>query len=225
MPKKPVKDVFGFWLIEQADFSGKYEIPRVLGTPNIQSELVPFSRCAAEKTPERKAVHFYEFDEKFIGCLNDKNKLTAKLKIFQRFQSVILPDFSVYRDMPLSMQLFHVYKSRAVGAFLEKHGVSIIPNVRWGDERTYEFAFDGIPQETTVAVGVQGGYRDKKSEFYFENGFLEMIRFIRPRIVLCYGKPGERILEKAKEQNTFVKIYSTEVQKRRVFCENASSCF
>lgn len=214
MPKKPVKDVFGFWLIEQADFSGKYEIPRVQGTSEIPTALVSFSRCIAASAPASKAIHFYEFDEKFITCLSNQNKLSRKLSVFRQYQSVILPDFSVYRDMPLTMQIFHVYKSRAVGAFLEKNGVNIIPNVRWGDERTYEFAFDGIPDRATVAVGVQGGYRDRLSRFYFEKGFIEMINSIHPKTILCYGSLRKEFSDLVAAENIVIKTYPTEIKAR-----------
>jgi hypothetical protein len=214
MFKKPVKDIFGLWLIEQAHFSGKYEMPRLHGCPEIPAALVPFSRCASEAVPGGKTIHFYEFDEKFVGCLGDKNKLTRKLEVFRQFQSVILPDFSVYIDMPLAMQIFQVYKSRAVGAFLEQNGIKIIPNVRWGDERTYEFAFDGICSGGVVAVGVQGGCSDRKNRFYFERGFEVMIQIIRPRTILCYGNPTQKLIEKAKGQNINIKIYPTDIQKR-----------
>ena len=119
------------------------------------------NRLALTKETEtiNKAVHFYQLDENFVGCLSSKTKLTKKLETFSKYQSVILPDFSVYRDMPLAMQIFQVYKSRAIGNFLMQNEISIIPNIRWGDERTYEFAFEGIDKWGVVAVGAQGGYR------------------------------------------------------------------
>lgn len=215
MSKKPVKDVFGFWQIENAEFAGKYEMPIIHGTSKIPESLVLFSNCEKEENTEKKSVHFYEFDEKFVKCLESKSKLSKKLDTLKRFQSVILPDFSVYRDMSLAQQIFQVYKSRSIGNFLMQNGISVIPNVRWGDERTYDFAFDGIEKYGVVAVGVQGGYRDKETEKYFEKGFLKMIEVLEPKTVLCYGKLRDALIFESERRNIGTKIYPTEISKRK----------
>ena len=214
MAKKCVKDVFGLWQIEEAEFAGKYELPVIHGTSKIPKSIILFSKCKKEKDSQNKAVHFYEFDEKFESCLSSKKKLSKMIKIFKNYQSVILPDFSVYRDFPLAMQIFQVYKSRAVGNFLMQNGIKVIPNVRWGDERTYDFAFDGIDKHGVVSIGVLGGYRDNETKLYFEKGFLKMLDVLEPETVLCYGKLSEDMLLEAKRRGVNVVMYQTEVSKR-----------
>ena len=214
MSKKPVKDVFGFWRVRGAEFAGKYEIPVVRGTSLVPESLVPFSKCEKEVDTRSKAVHFYEFDEKFLPCLESEAKLTKKLETLRRYESVILPDFSVYRDMPLAQQIYQVYQSRAVGNFLMQNGIKIIPNVRWGDERSYEFAFDGIEKQGVVAVGVQGGYRDFESAECFERGFIKMLDVLAPETVLCYGRISEIIKGECKLRSIRVCEFPTEILAR-----------
>ena len=213
MAKKPVKDVFGFWQIKGTELSGKYEIPIVHGTSKIPESLVLFSACERETETKNKAVHFYQLDENFVGCLSSETKLTEKLKTFRKYQSIILPDFSVYRDMPLAMQIFQVYKSRAIGNFLMQNGISIIPNVRWGDERTYEFAFEGIDKWGVVAVGVQGGYRDNENAFYFEKGFYKMLEVLDPATILCYGNLPDSLKAECELRKIGLKTYQTKISK------------
>lgn len=213
MAKKPVKDVFGFWQLKWTELSGKYEIPIVHGTSKIPESLVLFSTCEKETETINKAVHFYQLDENFVGCLSSKTKLTKKLETFSKYQSVILPDFSVYRDMPLAMQIFQVYKSRAIGNFLMQNEISIIPNIRWGDERTYEFAFEGIDKWGVVAVGAQGGYRDKENTQYFENGFYKMIEVLDPATILCYGELSDSLKAECSLRKIALKTYQTEISK------------
>lgn len=55
---------------------------------------------------------------------------------FKKYAGVISPDFSLYIDMPLCLQMVNVYLNRAVGCYIQRKGVKVIPNVRWGDERT-----------------------------------------------------------------------------------------
>lgn len=54
------------------------------------------------------------------------------------------PDFSLYREMPLAMQIWNTYWNRTIAYWLQSNGVDIVPNVRWGDERTYRLAFEGL---------------------------------------------------------------------------------
>lgn len=99
LPKKPIKDVFGLWQIEgETDFSGKYEIPKVHGTNKVPEDLVMFSNAENQTETKTKAIHFYEFDEKFI---DNKVKFAPLIEnVFKNYQSIILPDFSVYVDFP-----------------------------------------------------------------------------------------------------------------------------
>ena len=213
MGKKTIKDVFGFWQIKSAELSGKYEIPVIHGTSKIPDDLVLFSNCGKEKHPENKAVHFYQFDENFINCLESEIKLSKKLKVFKRFQSVILPDYSIYRDMSLSRQIFQVYNSRAAGNFLMQNGIRVIPNIRWGDERTYEFAFSGIDKWGVIAIGVQGAYNDKENTESFENGFYKMLDVLKPETILCYGQISAGLTAECCYRHISVKTYQTEISK------------
>lgn len=62
------------------------------------------------------------------------------------------PDFSVYPEMPLSLQLFNVYRNRWCGAFWQLRGVRVIPSVGWSDESSHSFCFLGVEQGSPVAV-------------------------------------------------------------------------
>lgn len=111
------------------------------------------------------------------------------------------------------MQIFQVYKSRAIGNFLMQNEISIIPNIRWGDERTYEFAFEGIDKWGVVAVGAQGGYRDNENTQYFENGFYKMIEVLDPATILCYGELSDSLKAECSLRKIALKTYQTEISK------------
>ena len=81
-------------------------------------------------------MHCYEDDAAFERLWSRPERY---LPILKRYAGVIAPDFSLYRDMPLVMQQWNVYRSRAIAHWLQENGIPVIANVRWGDRRTTQF--------------------------------------------------------------------------------------
>ncbi len=98
---------------------------------------------------------------------------------------MISPDFSLYRDLPLGVQLWNTYRGRAIGHWLARNGIEVIPNVRWGDERSYAFCFDGVQAGKPVAVGTYGcigapfDRRHREDRLYFRKGLEAMLDRLR----------------------------------------------
>ena len=136
------KDVFRAFLVKNATYLGKQEIPCLQKETAIPRRLILFSTAISSKEYDGW-VCFYEDDASFERLWNNPQRY---LPILKRFAGVISPDFSLYRDMPLVMQEWNVYRSRALAHWLQENGVRVIPNIRWGDERTYELCCEGISQ-------------------------------------------------------------------------------
>ena len=83
----------------------------------------------------------------------------------------ISPDFRLYHDLPLGMQLWNTVRGRALGHWLARNGVEVIPNTCWSDERSYAFCFDGIQPEKSVAVGTHGCIQHREISSIFKKGW------------------------------------------------------
>lgn len=147
-------DVFHSYLVEDADYEGYIELPKIKTSNLIPKKLVPFSKAMSKSWNDFDCwVMFYEHDVKFERLWNNPKQYLEKLK---KFKGIISPDFSLYRNMPLVMQQWNTYRSRALAVWLQKNDVEIIPNVRFNDECTYDFCFDGIEKFKTISVGTHG---------------------------------------------------------------------
>lgn len=188
-------------LVKGAEFDGVFEMP-IIKRPKkfiIPDGLVPFSKM--EKSDKKRvAVCEYENDREFRDLLINPDEYISVLKQYQGF---IAPDCSVYRDMPLALQITNIYRSRAIGYCFQKHGVYVIPCVRWGDDRTYttrflpeRVAFNGVERHSIVSVGSYGQLKDKVNRYYFEAGLEAMMEELEPEIVLVYSKLPEDIKNK-----------------------------
>lgn len=156
----------------------------------IPQNLIPFSKVAYS-VDCTEYVHFYEHDVVFRDFLREPELYVERL---YRFPGIITPDCSLYRDMPLVLQMANTYMSRSVGCYLQEQGMNVIPNIRWGDERSYApgitdipFAFLGIEKHGIVSVSTYGCIRGKENKKHFHDGFHSMLSFLEPEIVLIHG--------------------------------------
>ena len=175
-----------------ARFDGVLEIP-IIEKPSkivIPNSLTPFSE--REKVSfSNSAVCFYEKDENFMEFLINP---ASYLENLRKFQAVISPDCSMYRDTPLSLQIINLYYSRLLGSYYQRKGIYIIPNIRWGSEDTYKslnlpekVAFSGVAKNSIVSISSYGCIKDQENRYYFEAGLAAMMETLIPKIVLVYG--------------------------------------
>ncbi len=191
-----VKDVFHAILVKNAEYDGYFEIPSLKPTCSIPQKLIPFSR--AIKSNEYDAwVVFYEHDAKFVRVWNQPERYLSVLK---KFKGVISPDFSLYRNMPFMMQGWSTYQGKALASFWQENGIDVIPNVRFGDERTFAFCFSGIPKNSVVSVGTHGCIKRKVDREFFKAGLAEMVRILSPQTILVYGAAPDEIFLQYQQQ-------------------------
>lgn len=177
------KDVFRAFLVKNATYDGSLEMPCIKSIDAVPNKLIVFSKAIRSKD-FNGFIHFFEDDVYFERIWNQPNKY---LPILKRFDGVITPDFSLYRDMPLVMQEWNTYRSRAIGHWLQENGIPVIPNIRFADERSYSFCCDGIAKGGTIAIGSHGCVKVNIERIYFEKGLREIIKKLEPKSLVVYG--------------------------------------
>lgn len=204
-----VDEGFRVSLVETAFFDGKFEIPHINAPDKIiiPNGMVPFS--VRERSQDKKDfVCFYEHDINFRDILTKTEEYVDELK---QYPGIITPDCSLYIDAPLCVQIADIYLNRAVGHYLQKQGLYVIPNIRWGDERTYKedflgekVAFQGVDKNSIVSVGTYGQIQSAESKRFFREGLSEMIKELEPEVVLVYGSMPDTIFADLKKTTKFV---------------------
>lgn len=185
----PRLDVFKSDLVKGAQFSSIYEFPLLKGTDFKPTEAIPF-HIAAKAKDYNQWLHFYIHDYQFERVWKDPNRY---FPLFKKFQGVITPDYSLYREMPLVMQMWNTYRNRAIAYWLQSNGINIVPNVSWGDERTYSFAFEGLMTGGSVAVSTNGCIQSKMERYYFANGLAKMVMALKPQTIINYSQTPDDI--------------------------------
>jgi len=200
------KDVFHAFLVKNAEYDGSIEIPKNKASTDIPNRVILFSK-AKKSTDYDQWVCFYEDDASFERIWNNPNKY---LPILKKYRGVISPDFSLYRDMPLVMQEWNVYRGRAIGHWLQENGIKVIPNVRWGDERSYSFCCLGVESNSTIAVGSHGCVKLITEINHFERGLSFAVERLNPKVIVVYGTAPDSIFEKYRTKGIQIVHMDTE---------------
>ena len=196
-----INDGFNPELAEGARFEGIFQFPAIEPLREIvyPKYLVPFSERNKITNPAEAFVAFYEHDDKFADIIRNPDTYIDDLA---RFAGVISPDNSLYRDIPLACQIANIYRNRLIGSYLQRRGIAVIPNLRWGNERTYgkelfgeAVAFSSAPKHSVVAVGCYGCIRGEENKQHFVAGFFAMLDELEPTAVIIYGKLPDDIIE------------------------------
>lgn len=171
------------------NFASGYEMPALEPCHIVPKSLIPFNMALTEQN-YNQCVHFFIDDYQFERIWNLPNRYVECLK---RFQCVIAPDFSQYTDMPYPQRMWNNYRGKFIGAWLQSHGVTVIPNVTWSLPDSYDYCFAGIPQHSVIAINSTGASRYNLTRFLWLKGYKEAISRLRPTAIIRYGNkmPGE----------------------------------
>lgn len=166
---------------------GKWGIPLVKkqnhDMTDIQLIACSDTRANDNKSNTKRGVHFFVDDFRFEGIFKNPERTLEK---YSQYAFLLTPDFSLYADMPLWKQIESVAQNRWVGAYWQNKGLTVIPTIAWSTSRSFEFCFDGVEKNSTVAVGMIGC---KSNRTGFMRGYNAMLEKIEPSKIICFGTP------------------------------------
>lgn len=223
-PRTGCKDIWNAYMANGAIF-GKYDIPYC---PTTASKL-PHDIITWE---EAKHVHkmnisrknynyrydafvcFYIDDHKFDGIKGIWYNSNNTLNVLKHFSGVITPDFSTYQDFPVSLKMFATYRMRLIGFWWGVNEIAVINNVRWGSEETYDYCFEGIPQNSIVAIGTVGGSPRKVIDRKrFEDGLFQMVNTLHPHTIIVYGSSNYKCFDQLKKQGINIVSFTSKTAR------------
>lgn len=221
--KKSKDDVFGAHLLKGAeyDLDSGWDIPYVDTPTNLKlpAKLVGYNKSQYCDDRSDAYLHFYHKDYVFDGRMgiwyalvfNLFFKKGFRLDKLDGYEAIITPDFSMYYDMPIIMQMWNLFRSRVVGFYLSKLGYNVVVNVRWTDETSYQYCFAGLRQNHIVAVSTLGCLRSNADRAMFLPGLEALIVKIHPKEIVLYGTLSEEIKELFEKHNQEYVFFSSEI--------------
>ena len=157
---------------------GKYNFP-LIKKQEVDIDKIKFLSIANAKNNDMenkdKTIHFFTYDWKFEKVYQNAEEELEKLS---QYYCLLSPDFSIFTNMPIALQIESVFKNRwcLSGAW------SMFPL----DEKSFDFCFDGIEEGSIVAVCT---YYRENCEEEFMLGYNKMLEKIKPSAIICYDEP------------------------------------
>ena len=164
-------------------------IPNIKGYKKVPKELnfISFNYCKsllAKGLNESYSVDYFLDDYQFNRLWRNPKKY---VEILKNYDYVLSPDFSLYSDYPVAMQIWKHYQKHWLARFWQENGIKVIPTICWSDESSYLWCFLGEPKHSVVAVSSVGTQKNKRSKELFIKGYNEMLRRLQPTEILFWG--------------------------------------
>ena len=204
-----MRDNFQAFLTEGADWTENTEFPILQSCHEIPEALIAFSNTKEAKD-FNSFVHFYERDQNILPFARNPRKYFSRIS---QFMGALGCDISMYRNMLFPEQMYHTFWNRKLTFWLQNHGISVIPNVRYGDEKTYSFCFEGIPKNSVVSIGTYGCIKKKNDIYYHIKGVAETIKQLKPEAILFYGTIQEDIEFILRSEKVYYKIFRSDTSR------------
>ena len=99
------------------DSDGKFDMP-LIRKQNIDIDKIRFLSFSDAKLNDsensHKTIHFFTYDWKFDSVYENADEELEKLK---QYYCLLSPDFSIFTNMPIPLQIESIFKNRWCGAF------------------------------------------------------------------------------------------------------------
>ena len=115
--------------------------------------FIPFNCAKTSTVRAGLGVHFFIDDYLFERVWHDPDRYAQMLS---DFRVVMSPDFSLFTDYPVAVQIYNHWRKHLLGAYWQRLGMTVIPSICWSDESSFAWCFDGEPVGGTVAVSSVG---------------------------------------------------------------------
>lgn len=162
---------------------GFYEMPKLYAEEHIPSSLIGFNYALTSKNKET-GIHFYIDDYQFERVWS---KPQEYIEMLSWYECCLTPDFSLYLDMPRSMKIWNVFRSRLIGQMMQDAGLLVIPTVSWAEEDTFDFCFDGLPENGVLSISTIGVKKDTEAMEIWKAGTTELLKRKKPKALIVYG--------------------------------------
>lgn len=173
-----------------------------LDIPRRGLRILPFNYALSNKDKDY-FVHFYIQDYLFNRIWNNPQRYIDVLK---EYKGIVMPDFSLYTDMPEPLQRFNHYRNLWFARMCQMQGITVIPSPNWSTRYSLDWCLEGMPTNSVIMISAVGSIKNPEVFDTFCYCLQCMEKELSPSHVLCRcpSKSYERIKSFIKSTCSFV---------------------
>lgn len=169
-----------------------FEVENMYGFPELFpvkkpvncDKWIDFETARTKRDTSCAGLHFFIDDYKFQCLWNSPKRY---IDFLARRQCVVMPDFSMYTNFPLALQIYNKYRNHWLAAYYSINGVRIIPCVLCNRVITFPWLLSGLPENSVVAISDIGVGRGEDRRL-FEDTYNVMHDKLRPIQILYFTR-------------------------------------
>ena len=166
--------------------TGKHKFPQLAQVNYIPEEPVyTFNHLKSKVKEGCYWYHCFTSEKNFHRLYNSFQEY---VELLRQAKGLISADFSLFRDYSEEVLIEKCRANRTVDYALQQAGIPMIPTAGFAGEYSWEWCFDGLPLNSTVAVTTNCLGRDRESHRLFVGGINTMVEKIHPTVIVVCGK-------------------------------------
>lgn len=188
-------DIFKTYYWHGATLVGKYRMPQLRPTQSIPHDVIGFNERNGVINPENHWVDFFIDDALFESFWNHPEMSFDNLR---KYEGIVTTDYSMHPELLPAQNIWNCTRNRVMAYYLQSKGFDIVPVATWCEESDFEWCFDGLPEDSTIAISSNGCMSSPYGKRIFFRGIEELQTRKKPsHIVVC----GREISELEKYDN------------------------
>ena len=134
-------------------------------------------------------IDFFIDDHHYENFWNHPEKSFRNIK---KFIGIIAPDYSMFPDLLPGQNILNCTRNRVMAYYLQKNGFHVIPTASWCSREDFEWCFDGLPNNSSIAISSNGCLSNPYGKRILLEGIDELQRQKSPfKIIICGREMSE----------------------------------
>ena len=204
VPERHARDVFHAWMLKDAVYVGRLDMPLLQPSCSVPNRLVAFSDAMRAGWRDFDCwVHFFEDDVIINRFWNNPKQYLKKLR---KFRGVIGLDYSVGWNFPTAVKEYNHFRNSACSHWLRCQGLEVIPQARC-ERDDFMDVLVGFPKRSTIAIGARAMVRDIRDRVVLKEAVKLVVDFLEPSHVVWYGSTRYGVADHLNEAGVPYTVY------------------
>ena len=183
-------DIFKLYYWHGAKLVGKYRLPQLEPNQFIPKNVISFNERKSIKNPEKHWLDFFIDDYHYETFWNHPEKYFGSIR---KFAGIITTDYSMMPDMLPGQNIINCTRNRVMAYYLQRNGFNIIPVASWCSSEDFDWCFDGLPNDSSIAISSNGCLSNPYSKQMLLRGIDELQRRKTPFKIIVCGRSMEEL--------------------------------